>query len=107
MTFDYKAFLIAPKFLLAAGSPVSAAQFTSEFEKKGLKKLTPYLYACFGDVVISTGFLKAGFNPSGNPFLSNLAGTTLKTGCIVPIEASVGVDIAGSANPALIVMFQH
>lgn len=104
MTFDYKAFLIAPKFPITTGGAISAAQFRQEFAARGLKNLTPYIYACFGDVVIVQGLLKYGYSPGGVGGAVAIVGKTIKTGCILPIDPASALEITGDA---LLVFFQH
>lgn len=105
MTFDFKAFAIAPKFIVNAGSIIDTTELAAQYEKKGLRKLTPYLYACFGDVTLGGGALNTGGQSPVGDFSDSLTGRILKTGCIIPVSRADVIDVA--VNPVLVIMFAH
>jgi hypothetical protein len=97
MTSDFKLFMVAPKFLLATGTILTAPQIAVLVP--GLKRITPYLWAPFGDVLIANGRLMPGFD--------NLAGVTLRSGNYIPLHIDGGIDLTGATNKALLVILHH
>lgn len=103
MTSDFRAFAIAPKFIIPAGGVVSAAAIAALAPKIGDRK-TPYLYACFGDVLIAGGGTITHAIPvSGGQTTANTF--TLRSGSLIPLEKGQAIDITGSTNPVMVLLF--
>lgn len=103
MTSDFRAFAIAPKTIVPQGQTITVAQIRTMRDKFGDKK-TPYLYACFGDVALTSGMtISNGFIVGGG--VVDPSGCTLKAGCILGLSNNSPVDLAASANPAMIIWF--
>jgi len=102
MTSDFRAFAIAPKGILPAGSILTSTQVQSLASKLGNVK-TPYIYACFGDVAIADGEITYGV--TAGPMTTSATGTVLASGCILPLQKGQGIDLSTSTNPAMILFF--
>ena len=106
MTSDFRAFAIAPKTIVPAGGQITAANITAAVQNisgGNANYKTPYIYACFGDVVLTTGKITHAVTVVGGQ--ETFSGYTLKAGCILPIAKNTAVDLLGSANPAMILFF--
>lgn len=106
MTSDFRAFLLAPKTIVPAGGTITVANLRLALGVAGSQAgnfKTPYLYACFGDIILATGFIPHALTVTGGQ--ASFSGFTLRAGCILPITKDFPIDLSASANPAMVLFF--
>lgn len=105
MTSDFRAFCLAPKTIVPAGGTITVANLRIALGIPGAAGnfKTPYLYACFGDVILATGSITAPVTVTGGQ--ATFAALTLRSGCILPIAKDTAIDLSASANPVMVLFF--